>query len=279
MTAEKHRLSLSEIKAAELEMLKEFKRVCEENHLYYTLCGGTLLGAIRHKGFIPWDDDIDVLMPRPDFERLGQLIREQRINLPSHLKACSWFSVPMLRCPFYKLLDFRTTVEDCYSTADTHLWIDIFPIDGCVEPGKELNRFYRKVMLRRKLLLLRNAKIGEGKTKAAKLLKPLLVAPLRLIPVEKMCESYDRMVQRWPFETAPKAAGISWGYGPQECINKEAWLTPIQVEFEGEIFNAPSNYHEYLSHLYGDYMQLPPVEERNTRHEMIVYMQTTKGTQ
>ena len=80
-------LSLEEIKMIELSLLTEFDRLCKENGLYYTLCGGTLLGAVRHKGFIPWDDDVDVLMPRPDYDRLLNNININLGDLPSYMNA------------------------------------------------------------------------------------------------------------------------------------------------------------------------------------------------
>ena len=140
------KLSLAEIQKAELDIMVVFDRVARENNLKYSLCAGTLLGAVRHKGFIPWDDDIDVTMPRPDYEKLLQLNREKSL-WPQSLELCS-FEDGTLNSPYMKLFD-RTTkiVEENYSQDDVRsLWIDIFPVDGVPADRKERVRHYRKAL-------------------------------------------------------------------------------------------------------------------------------------
>lgn len=266
-------LTLRELQLLEFDMLCAFKAMCEKHRLYYTLCGGTLLGAVRHKGFIPWDDDIDVMLPRPDFNRLLENIDDCAASLPEQIQMVSWRNAdsPYV-LPFIKLYDTRTVLIDRYSHTDRHVWVDVFPVDGCPDDDLELNRFFHKVMKRRKLILLKNAKMGEGKTSFKRLLKPATRVLLAPFNTRSMCESYDRMIQSYRFLDCEQVACVNWGYGPQERTEKSGYMQPKWFEFEGEEFPGPSNYDAYLRSLYGDYMQLPPEDKRGTRHNIEVYM-------
>ena len=266
-------LSLREIQLKELELLCWFDELCEKNGLYYTLAGGTLLGAIRHKGFIPWDDDIDVLMPRPDYDRLLSMTDIDKEMLPDYVQFNSWKNTnggePV---PYIKMNNTNVYIDDQYSVTDKYLWIDVFPMDGCPESEQELKTFYHKIMSFRHVLTLKNAKLGRGKNIAKKLLKPFIRLALLPFSMETLCRKYDKFVKTYPFEGTGSIAGMAWGYGPQEKVSRKAWMKPVKVQFEGHAFNAPSNYHEYLTNLYGDYMQLPPEDQRQTRHDVTVYM-------
>lgn len=267
------KLDSREIKDIELNILIEFDKFCEANHLYYVMCGGTLLGAVRHKGFIPWDDDIDVLMPRPDYDRLINGEGIDFSSLPDYLRVASWKNGE-IKFPFMKMLDTRTKVKVDFFDAEQSvdkIWIDIFPIDGNPHDEAELKKLYKKSIRWRKILCLKTAQPGEGKTKLKRLLKPFLIKLVGVFSFDYLCRKIDKISTEYNFDNCEEIGGVLWGYGPQERVNKKAFMTPVKLEFEGKQFNAPSNWDEYLTGLYKDYMQLPP-EDKRVQHGMTAFI-------
>lgn len=261
-------LSSKEIKKIELKILLNFNEFCRDNNLRYYIAGGTLLGAIRHKGFIPWDDDIDVCMPRPDYEKF--------INLYSGMISSYKLKSDYLKnfsAPFTKIIDCRTKVISQFNEGDvdTNLWIDIFPIDGLPEDLDEVQSIYEKCDFYRTVLNLSSAKLGEGKTVFRKYSKYLL-KPLAQIYGKQSCiDKIEQVASRYPYESSKYVGAITWGlYGVGERMLKSEFEKEVEVEFEGHRFPTFSCWDSYLKGLYGDYMKLPPVEKR-VAHDMSAY--------
>lgn len=258
------KIELEEVKRRELDLLINFKKLCEYNDLYYTLAGGTLLGAIRHKGFIPWDDDIDVMMPSPDYERILNNDIDTSI-LPDYIKIISW-KRGNLCFPFIKMIDMRTKIDTKFYDAkicDDHIWIDIFALDGNSDDDDKTRRLYRKSTKLREKIFIRIADVSKGKSTIKKAIKPVVTKCANIVlPINELCERIDSNAKMYGFNDGKFIGGVLWGYGIGEKIDRVNYMKPIEVEFEGHIFNAPSNYDEYLSGIYGDYMVLPPENKR-----------------
>lgn len=265
------KMSTKDIQRCELNLLKIFENLCEKNNLYYTLGAGTLLGAIRHKGFIPWDDDIDVLMPRADYEKMinGDI---DCTGLPEYIKIKKWKD-GSLSYPFIKLVDIRTIINSEYldSKYDVrHIWIDIFPLDAIPNTEEEHTVLFNSAKHIRQILQIKQAKIGQGKTWWKRILKPVLKVIYMPFKIENLCRKMDEVSKQYNFAQSIYIRQLVWATVQREHINREKYMLPIKVEFEGQYFNAPSNYDEYLSIVYGDYMKLPP-EDKRRNHNMEAY--------
>ena len=253
--------SLEELKKIELELLLAFDEFCKKNNLKYYLCGGTLLGAVRHKGFIPWDDDIDVFMPRPDYNKLLNMQIDNVVK--DNFKLLKWIN-DTTSYPFMKLVNSCTKVREYYIAEKytTNVWIDIFPVDGNPRSCLACTYLYKGCFFLRKLLSINTADLNHSTTSLKRILKKIFSPLSNAIGVHTLCNVIDRFASQYDFEKSVFVGGVLWGYGPQERLLKKDFLKSTTVVFEGHEFPAPSNYDTYLRNLYGDYMKLPPVEKR-----------------
>ena len=264
------RLSSKEIKKIELDILINFDKFCKKNSLRYYLSGGTLLGAIRHKGFIPWDDDIDVCMPRPDFEKLIKLFPDNYKNkyILKSIKRNNF------QYPFVKIVDYRTKINYKYieNNFENNLWIDVFPVDGLPISERELKKIYIKVGFYRKLLILNFAKKDRGKTLLKKIFKPIGIFVAKLIGIKFFIKRIEKIALKYKYDKSDYVGAITWGlYGVGERMKKSEFEKVVYVDFEGYKFPTFSCWDSYLKGLYKDYMRIPAPKDRKT-HDMKVYI-------
>lgn len=265
-------LTPDEVKAELTNMLKWFNRFAEENHIRYSLIGGTLIGAVRHKGFIPWDDDIDLAVTRETYNRIlsfrDKVVEDSngRFDINSLSNGTSEF-------PFIKLVHKEIKVKqvDIESKSGDYLWIDIFPFDAVPENFDEVERFCKKIHRYRLCLesaLLKSENVSHLRLSST--VKKIMHPVFRLIGAEWFGKKIDRLSQSYSDKDTGKVCSVVWGYGAKESLTLEDFITYTQVTFEGEVFPALKAWDRYLTNTYGDYMQLPPVEKRAS-HELVAW--------
>ena len=263
MVATKEQLKIMQEK--EIAIFRVFIDICERLHLRYYILGGTLLGAVRHKGFIPWDDDIDVGMMRKDYDIF---IREAAKYLPEGLFLQTVHSEPEYHSNAAKIRDCNTTYIESgvkSSRINHGIFVDIFPLDNyptnIIE--KSCFLFFKKVLSAR----INKVYIGNADRKTIKgfLRSCLVVAFPSLQNTVKIRENLYKAV---------KYTGVlvnhSGMWGEKEIVLADWFQEGCRLDFEGISVNAPQEYEKWLTHFYGNYMELPPVEKRVTHHEVEV---------
>lgn len=269
-------LNKKEIQQVLTEMLVSFAEYCDRHQLRYYLVGGTLLGAVRHQGFIPWDDDIDVGMPRKDYERFLTLVKQEPIN--DHLKAISGED-GTLSNPYCELIHTGTRLERNSSQyirnkcQVLHLFLDIFPQDGWPESDKEAAKLAKEMKRKRYMIQNARAKFGKGTSLAHILIKSPLVLLMRMVGYQRVIDEMDRIATRYDYDDSKYVGAVTFGiYGLGErCLHDDV-VDFAEVTFEGNKLRAPGGYEKYLSQIFGDYMQLPP-EEKRVDHKMTVWLE------
>ena len=266
-----HKLSSNEIKEIELDILIKFDEICEKHNLRYTLAGGTLLGAVRHHGFIPWDDDIDVAMPRMDYEELSRLLGNMVFDGKYKYISSDYSDY---RFPYAKIINVHTLVKQEYyqDSKEDCVWIDILPIDGLPNNKKAIRRIYTRMAFWRKMLSLNHVRGVKSKNIIRSISRLFSVPFAKMIGAKRCLKIMNKISQQYPFETSEMAGIVSWGlYGEGEANPKSSYKFDEKLEFEGYKFCAISGWDRYLKGIYGDYMQLPP-EEKRVNHEIMAYI-------
>lgn len=255
-----------------LEMLKVFIKVCDDNNLRYFLSSGTTLGAVRHHGFIPWDDDIDVMMPREDYEKLMSLKHPFDDN--RYFLQC-YKTDPHYILNYGKLRDSSTTfIENNYAHHKINhgVWIDIFPIDGRskkIKPNRfkakiQNLRFWANVWLCYPYAFRRKFRLKYFFTDLMFNLIAFIFFPLNVFLYR------NRLVDWWctrvKYDEATYVGMIGDFYINHAMWPKEWTDDKVMMQFEDVMAAVPKEYDKYLTFIYGDYMKLPPIEKQVGHH-------------
>ena len=242
-----------------LLMMKGLHHICVENNITYYIIGGTALGARRHRGFIPWDDDVDIGMPRPDYEKFAQLKQEK---FPDFLELRWYKNTDYSPFQFIKLVDNRTTlIEDQYRDYVEGLYIDIFPLDG-VKPNSLIEKFRR-----RKIWTLHSmVRVNCSTEKRNNPLKKLIASLIRKLDLKRLHNKLENTLKRISYNDCDLTANFLGAWGKREIMEKRLFGTPVLYPFEDTSFYGPEKIDEYLTNLYGNFMTLPPTEQQVFRH-------------
>jgi lipopolysaccharide cholinephosphotransferase len=263
--------NLRKCQLLQLDIAKEVKRLCDENDIKYFLNAGTLLGAIRHDGFIPWDDDMDIGMLRADYEKFLNVAKE-KLNKKYFLQ--TWDTDEKFALPFAKIrLNGTKYIEHNSKNVDIHngIYIDIFPYDNVSDDIKG----YKKQKLISKIFihLLLN-KSGYEYVNEDSTIKKLVCIFLKMISRFLSYDCLHKGLNNCMGKYNSRETNSVVTFGGASSFEKEtllkSWLeNTVEHKFEDTDFSVPEKWQEYLTHFYGDYMTPPPIEQRYIGHSIV----------
>ena len=246
---------IHELRHIQMAILDDVHAFCQAHGLRYFLSSGSLIGAVRHGGYIPWDDDIDIYMPRHDYERFVNSYKAScyRVINPA--------TEPHYYYTFAKVVDTRTRlVEDEVKSYEIGVYIDIFPVDYVSDDPQERKRTFRRKKL---LYKIRRCKLAQSNP----LDSALAFWCYRLLPISVKC--LNRIIRRLIVKEVPTHTVCNMteaGPSLNGCFPAEAIASQVDIAFENRTYKTMVGFKEYLTRTYGDYMTLPPVEKRVTHH-------------
>lgn len=260
---------MNEVQIYMLDMLKQLVEIFNANDIRYYMIGGTILGAVRHKGYIPWDDDIDLAVPRDDYDRFLEIAKDV---LPDRLTLRTYYDDSYHHYYFARVVDTRYKIlrQGSLKEREEELWIDLFPLDGLPRNGI-LQKIHKARLLRLKLLyhfatfdkvnLLRPNRPLYQRA----IIKAYMVWPFKSRKNYKLIlDKIDRLLKKVPLDESDYYMEFMGSSIPfRETCTKEQYGEGRLYDFEDTQLVGPADAEFYLSHVYGDYMTLPPREKRN----------------
>ena len=256
------KIEQQECREIQMSILDEIDRICKENNLKYSLAYGTLLGAVRHKGYIPWDDDIDICMLREDYEKLISILKD-----PATQKK-GWLTLVDIECDDYyygfaKVYDNRTYVNMSRHKGEMGLWVDIFPLDGLPKWQWLERPFVLYCSFLRVIGLALSSDLNsKAYTAWTRLYKKFLYAIASVIGKKRFCRYMDRVYRHYPVNNSNRVAALFFDLKADHVLCLEKLQEMASYQFENRKYDGFNYYGYDVPEIYHDYMQLPPVEKR-----------------
>ena len=250
---------------AQLELMKMVDELCSKLNLTYYIIGGTLLGAVRHGGFIPWDPDIDIAMPREDYEKM----REYWASNPSDRYFYQHYSTEKNHCSPHAMIKIKNSHvvignhETRFNPAYDGIYLDIFPLDNPPENKKLQEKQMRKIKRIRNIIYLKSGCVYKENNLIIRLIKRAISVLLTPVSFRHENKKLDVVMQEYNNPASEYLVSMASRYSYwKQLMPKTVYGTPIRINFEGLLLAAPAETEDYLTRLYGDYMKLPSEEHR-----------------
>lgn len=256
-------IHLEKLKKVQLDILEYITQICRKNKLDYFLIGGTLLGAVRHKGYIPWDDDLDIAMPRSDYEKFIKVFTStDKFIIEDYSDKNYWL-------PFIKVRNKNTLyIEDSqiYYKGNKGIWVDIFPLDNGSKEKSFIEWFQFKATFALRTSISKKANIIIEKKQ--NIINEFICKMLSLLPYNFLLYCQKNIMTLNKDNNSKYFINLGSQYGYNKQIHLKNKYYPIkQLEFEGKKYNVPNDYNYLLTKIYGkNYMELPPKDKQITHN-------------
>ena len=271
---------LREFQLAQLPLLDEIDRISKELNLVYYLIGGTLLGAVRNSGFIPWDPDMDIAMPRQDYEKLKCYFKTYKSDVffyedydseKYHNSTHAILRIKGTTVIFKRLSGVGKKISN------NGLFLDIFPLDKSPMDIKKRTKQIRKILRIKRILYYKEAQIYDRKKKIKNMFKKLISLFLSVISYKSLGKKLTKVETKYNEENSDYLVSMSSHYSyEKQLINKDVYGVPQKIIFEGKEYSAPNDIDAYLTKIYGNYLKLPPEEKRFLGIDEIIFVDNRK---
>ena len=265
-------MNMNDVQSKILDIFLKVNEICERNNLTYYAIGGTCIGAVRHQGFIPWDDDLDIAVPIEEWDTFWAVMERE---LPDTYEIYNGNHINHYRYVFNKIHDANTTfieeAEKGFPDSYKGIFIDVMPIAGIPADHFERGKFYKKIRHLGILNFIRRYPIKEMENKKRKVLCFVLHALSPFISFHYYSDQWIRLLKKYPMKEA-QYTGYTWWDQISEnlCFPMEFFKDTTRMPFETTQILCPVDYDGYLTKQFGDYMTLPPEDQRLDHHQVYV---------
>lgn len=265
------KINLHKLQMIQLEALKEVDRLCKKHSIKYYMIGGTLIGAVRHKGFIPWDDDIDIAMMRRDYDKFLKCCQsdlQDKYFIQNYQTDVDIYHALTRVCILGTYVDDKQTEHLKFRK---EAYIDIFPLDRVPDDNKLLKRQERIIKIIDRLMQFKACIVYRRGFLSLKFVAKKIIRYMMLpIPLKTLQQFREKTMKEYSGQNTLRVCSTASKYGyKKQVMQQSIYGEPVLLEFEDGMYYAPQNWNAYLNHLFGDYMTLPPEDQRNS--DYIVY--------